>query len=186
MGELSDQDWIRAALVAWGRGGLRAVAVEPLAAELGVTKGSFYWHFANRADLIRRAVEQWEVLGTDDVIARLDDIDAPRERLRALFREAWDRLELLRAEAAIGASAATGDPGVRPVYERVQAKRLDYVTELYRELGASRARARRLAITAYGAFLGSVQLVLLGAPGLRTDGELRAQVRVFDELLILR
>ncbi|TPV93006.1 MAG: TetR/AcrR family transcriptional regulator [Myxococcales bacterium FL481] len=186
MADLSERDWARAALVAWGRGGLPAVAVEPLAAELGVTKGSFYWHFSNRAALVLRTVELWERLATDDVIARLETIDDPADRLRALFREAWDRIDFLRAEAAIGASAATGDPVVRPVYERVQSKRLDYVTRLYRELGAPRARARRLAIAAYGAFLGSVQIVLLGAAGLRTDGELRAQVRVFDELLIPR
>lgn len=184
MAELTPEDWARAALIAWGTGGLRALAVEPLAAKLGVTKGSFYWHFSSRNDLLRAAVELWETQGTDALISRLDHIAEPRDRLRTLFREAWDRLELLRAEAAIGAAALTGDPAVNIVYQRVQTKRLDYVTKLYQELGHAPSRARRHAIATYGAFLGSVQIILLGATGLRSDRELKAQVRVFEDLLI--
>ncbi len=49
---LTAADWTEAALVALARGGLAAVGVEPLAKELGATKGSFYWHFADRNELI--------------------------------------------------------------------------------------------------------------------------------------
>ena len=45
---LTAEDWARAALEAIAEDGVTAVAVEPLARSLGVTKGSFYWHFANR------------------------------------------------------------------------------------------------------------------------------------------
>ena len=60
---LTREDWANAALRAIAREGLRAVAVEPMAKRLGVTKGSFYWHFKTRADLIQAAVELWEELG---------------------------------------------------------------------------------------------------------------------------
>ena len=43
----------RAAFRALARGGVEAIAVEPIAAELGTTKGSFYWHFKNRDSLVR-------------------------------------------------------------------------------------------------------------------------------------
>lgn len=49
---LSKADWTEAALAALARDGLASVAVEPLALQLGTTKGSFYWHFTDRADLI--------------------------------------------------------------------------------------------------------------------------------------
>ena len=45
---LSANDWAEAALSAIAARGIEGVAIEPLARELGVTKGSFYWHFANR------------------------------------------------------------------------------------------------------------------------------------------
>ena len=56
---LGRDDWIRAALDAIAAGGLAAVAVEPLARSLGVTKGSFYAHFSNRDELIEAALEAW-------------------------------------------------------------------------------------------------------------------------------
>ena len=50
--QLSREAWIEAALARWPSGGLDAIAVEPLATRLGTTKGSFYWHFKDRADLV--------------------------------------------------------------------------------------------------------------------------------------
>ena len=84
----------------------------------------------------------------------------------------------------MGATALTGDPDVRPVYERVQRRRLDYLTHLYDDLGFRGVEARRRAITTYGAFLGSVQIVLLGDKSLRTKAQLERQVALFEELLI--
>jgi AcrR family transcriptional regulator len=57
---LSPADWERAALEAIAAKGLGAVAVEPLARTLGVTKGSFYAHFSTRDDLIDAALASWE------------------------------------------------------------------------------------------------------------------------------
>src|SRR3954453_8612881 len=70
---LTSDDWTRAALEALARGGLAAVAVEPLAKELGATKGSFYWHFADRSALLEAALDLWERRDTDRVIAAVDD-----------------------------------------------------------------------------------------------------------------
>ena len=56
---LSAQDWAQAALDVMVARGLDGVAVEPLARELGVTKGSFYWHFANRDALLDAALQLW-------------------------------------------------------------------------------------------------------------------------------
>ena len=173
-----------AGALAWGRGGLRAVAIEPLAQELGVTKGSFYWHFKSRAELIRAILTLWEEQGTEQVILRLDKTSCPRERLSALFREALDRPELLKTEAAIGASALTGHPEVAKVYMRVQQRRIDYVAQIHQELGFTKPQAQRRAALAYGAFLGCVQLVLLGHGSLKTAAGLRQQVRLFEEMLL--
>ena len=70
---LTAADWTEAALDALARGGLPAVAVEPLAKELGATKGSFYWHFADRQALMAATLELWERRDTDRVIAAVDE-----------------------------------------------------------------------------------------------------------------
>lgn len=58
--ELSRADWLRAARLALLRGGPEAVRVEPLARALHVTKGSFYWHFTGRAQLLEMLLREWE------------------------------------------------------------------------------------------------------------------------------
>ncbi|MEU8610821.1 helix-turn-helix domain-containing protein [Actinoplanes sp. NPDC048791] len=77
---LTADDWTSAALEAMAGGGLAAVAVEPLAARLGATKGSFYWHFANRDALIEAAVLRWERDHTEAVIGSLPTAEADRHR----------------------------------------------------------------------------------------------------------
>lgn len=74
---LTRADWIEAALEALATQGLPAVAVEPLARRLGTTKGSFYWHFSDRSDLIGATLQHWEQRDTDDLISRIEEIEDP-------------------------------------------------------------------------------------------------------------
>jgi AcrR family transcriptional regulator len=122
---LSKDDWVRAALFAIADGGAAAVAVEPLAARLGATKGSFYWHFRNREQLIAEALAFWEQSGTDDVIAALAPVADPVERLRRLLEIAIGYEDDDAAgQADVGLLAAAHDPVVGPVLRRVADKRL--------------------------------------------------------------
>jgi AcrR family transcriptional regulator len=155
---LSRQVWVQAALEAIAEGGLAAVAVVPLARQLGATKGSFYWHFANREALVEAALSEWEQSHTTAVIAEIEgSSDEPLQQLRLLFRRvtalaARDRIEL--------ALLATADhPTVQPVLDRVTRRRIEFVAQLFQRLGFSRAQARRRALLAYSAYLGHAQLV---------------------------
>src|SRR5262245_36782878 len=97
---LSRDAWVRAALEAIAEGGLAAVAVVPLAERLGVTKGSFYWHFRSRETLVEAALADWEESHTAAVIAEIEAASTdPREQLRLLIKRvstlaAGDRVEL--------------------------------------------------------------------------------------------
>src|SRR5918997_3979362 len=83
---LGKEDWIREALFAIAEGGSAAVAGEPLAKRLGATKGSFYWHFADRGALVAEALDYWEREHTDAAIAAVEEIADPRERLATLLQ----------------------------------------------------------------------------------------------------
>ena len=156
---LSKDDWVRAALFAIADGGAAAVAVEPLAAGLGATKGSFYWHFRNREQLIAEALEFWERDGTDAVIAQLAPVSDPVERLRRLVEIAIGYEEDDAAgQADVGLLAAANDPVVGPVLRRVADKRLDFLERIFREIGFARGESRQRARIAYSAFLGWFEL----------------------------
>jgi AcrR family transcriptional regulator len=155
---LTPDDWITAALDAIADGGLAAVGVEPLAARLGATKGSFYWHFENRDALLEAAIRRWEKETTTDVVADITAAahDAPASQFRRLAVSVIERAEQDRVGPALLASAA--HPVVAPALERVTAARLNLIATVLRRLGFPPAEARRRALLAYSAYLGHGQL----------------------------
>jgi AcrR family transcriptional regulator len=159
---LGPSDWAEAALDALARGGLPAVAVEPLAKELGTTKGSFYWHFTDRGALLAAALELWERRDTERVIAGLDAAQDARSRLRGLLRLAFTSVGDGSAGSAgaveLALQANVSQPVVRETLARVTQRRLEQLTKLYVELGLSPARARDRALLAYTAYLGHAQV----------------------------
>jgi AcrR family transcriptional regulator len=149
---LSAERWVEAAVAMLVERGVGAIAVEPLAARLGATKGSFYHHFSNREALIRAMLEEWERTETDVVIQRLEAISDPGERIRAVMAAAYADVDGGIRDAALLASA--GEPLVKPVVERVTRRRINYLTARYHELGLARASARRRARLLYSSYLG--------------------------------
>jgi AcrR family transcriptional regulator len=159
---LGPSDWTEAALSALAAGGLPAVAVEPLAKTLGTTKGSFYWHFADRNALLAAALERWERRDTERVIAGLDETHNARSRLRSLlhltFASVGDGSAGNGGTVELALQASASNPMVAATLKRVTRRRLDVVTKLYVELGLPPARARQRALLAYTAYLGHAQI----------------------------
>jgi AcrR family transcriptional regulator len=159
---LGRADWVEAALDALARGGLAAVAVEPLAKELQATKGSFYWHFADRNALLEATLERWERRDTELVIAALDETDDVPTRLRKLLRLAFRSVLSTSAEGSgsveLALQANASHPLVAATLDRVTTRRLGQLTQLYTALGLSRSRARDRGLLAYTAYLGHLQL----------------------------
>jgi AcrR family transcriptional regulator len=171
---LTAADWTEAALNALARGGLAAVAVEPLAKELGATKGSFYWHFADRNELLVATLALWERRDTDRVIGAIGESGDATARLRRLLRLAFTSVPDDGTAGAVGTvelalQASAAHPLVAPALRRVTERRLGFLTRLYTELGLSPARARDRGLLAYTAFLGHAQLAH-ATPGLLPGG----------------
>lgn len=163
-GRLSAVDWENAALEAIAEQGIGAAAVEPLARRLGVTKGSFYWHFTTREALLKAALERWERVDEEEFLG-VEPIKDPRERLRALFRRTSREMQSHVVYSAL--LRALDHPVVQPVMSRVSQKRIDFLTVAYRQLGLERSAASYRARLAYAAYAGFLQLSLqLGLPRL--------------------
>ncbi|QJW35890.1 TetR/AcrR family transcriptional regulator [Cellulosimicrobium protaetiae] len=64
--------WVDAGLDALATGGPDGIRVEALAARLGVTKGGFYGHFADRPAFLAAMLDEWERRCTDAVLAEAD------------------------------------------------------------------------------------------------------------------
>jgi len=153
---LTAADWAEAALQLIAEKGLRALTVSALAARLGVTKGSFYWHFHGRSDLLAAALARWEGGATVETMRGLDAVIDPRRRLE-LILDAASRPPRSRSLYAALAEAAE-DPIVRRVLNRVAAARVAYLEECYSNLGCPADLARTYAVFAYAAYRGLLQL----------------------------
>lgn len=182
---LSRSSWVEAALEALAEVGLGGVAVEPLARRLGASKGSFYWHFTDRADLIAATLAEWEQRDTADVIAALSALAGPEDRLLALARYALSEAEA-GTDAQAGVLAAAADPRVRPTLDRVTRTRLEWIESIYRELGCDAEHARRRARLCYALYVGIGDLRRIGAhaPGNAGVLDLTADVDLLVKTLL--
>ena len=181
-GRLSADDWAREALEQIAETGVASVAVEPLARRLGVTKGSFYWHYPSRDALLQAALERWETMEQELVFGSLEKVTDPRERLRALFQLVAHEVKshIIYSELL----KALDHAAVSPVIGRVSARRLDYLTASFRQAGLSRTAAQHRARLAYAAYVGFLQLSLqLHQPRLQLD-EFEAYVEHVMQTLI--
>ena len=153
---LTARDWANEALDAIAHGGIGAVAVEPLARQLGVTKGSFYWHYSNREALLVAALELWAE-EIEALAATARKVPEPRQRVLDTFRLASGKH---RAHSAYAALVAHPDhPLVRPALEKVAKSRMDDMTRAYCDLGLDPDTARQRAQLSFSAYLGFMTLL---------------------------
>ena len=153
---LSAGDWEQQALVLIAEKGIRAVAVESLAARMGVTKGSFYWHFHNRESLLEQSLIRWEKHDAANLQTSLSAIEDPRERLRSFFRRTGR--EKLTHNVYSSLCMASDHPQVEPLLERVAQRRMKHIEKAFEEIGFDPQEASHRARLTYSAYLGFLQL----------------------------
>ena len=155
--DLTRRDWILAALAAFAEGGVEAVRIEPLAKNLGVSKGSFYWHFKDRAALLDGLIELWNLDFTRAMIDRVAPLESAAERLRALARDVLAStmygVDSAMAEAALQAWARM-DPQVAARVRLIEEERVSYLASELALAGLPKRRAGAMARTIYLALLG--------------------------------
>jgi AcrR family transcriptional regulator len=137
---LTCQDWLAHALETLRRDGVAGLRVEPLARALGVTTGSFYWHFKDHGDLLRKLLDYWVTEHTDAAGLEMGRQSGdPRQRLLVLLRRIV-RKDLNRYDSAMREWGRV-DPRVARTVRRVDEERLAYVRQLFVEMGFDEAEA---------------------------------------------
>lgn len=153
-GRLSRSDWLAFGLKMLGAKGPGAIRLDAMCSAMGVTKGSFYWHFASRSEFLDSLLVQWEERETHKIIERVEARGgSPRDRIEALYWEAQSGHVDFTTELAIR-HWARQSAAVADAVKRVDAERIDYMERLLREAGLE-AGALDVAVTLlYGVILG--------------------------------
>jgi AcrR family transcriptional regulator len=145
--------WIEAALQALAAGGPDAIRVEALAAGLGVSKGGFYWHFADRKALLVEMLDFWEKAMVAGVIERVDnELPDPRGRLRHLFSLAPT------ADFAVELALrdwSRRDRDITRMLRRVDNRRTTWLRALFAELCDDPDEVDSRSMLAYSLLIGS-------------------------------
>lgn len=147
--QLSAKDWLERGLKALAESGFTALKADPLAKAMGVSRGSFYWHFADIGAFHAAILNHWREVAAEQIIA---DVEAASgNTLPLLLRRAFgSRLALEKAVR----TWATVDPLARAAVQAIDRRRLNYVENLLRASGLSPDVARARAQIVYWAFLG--------------------------------
>lgn len=149
-GRLDEEAWVQAAMEVLVSRGVDEVRIEPLAKQLGVTKGSFYYHFKDRAALLDALLQSWRRRATLGVIEWLERNEAiAMDRLKRL-------IHLPCSKKTSGASIelamrlwARADPTAAAVLSEVDALRLSYIASLLRASGVDEETAMTRAALIY-------------------------------------
>ncbi len=178
---LTPENWIEAATTVLVDQGIDHVRVDTLAGQLGVTRGSFYWHFRDREDLLRRVLQAWAERATAQLTRRLENArDDPREQLRDVISLPFRgraAAKAARIELAIRAWARRDDMA-RQAVDEADASRINYHAEIFQALGFARAEAQMRAFVLYSY---EVAESLMNRQGTAADQQAR---RAFVERLM--
>jgi len=172
--QLSAKDWLDQGLRTLASSGFTALKAEPLAKAMGVSRGSFYWHFADIGAFHAAILKHWRDVAAEQIIANLEAVSGNADPLQLLLRRAFGtRLTLEKAVR----TWASVDPLARSAVQAIDRRRLNYVERLFRANGLSPGMARARAQILYWAFLG---FALSEQPLPRAR-----QAAVLDELLAI-
>ena len=137
---ISREEWLEKALEVVSREGGAKLRINNLVKDVGVTKGSFYWHFKDRGDFVRKLIDFWHERYTLTVSDYLNEYEGTaEEKLRKLMQMVFVE-QLTRHDLAIR-SWAIAEPELQKLVKRTDDHRLNYLRMLFRGIGFEKDEA---------------------------------------------
>jgi AcrR family transcriptional regulator len=149
--QLSARDWLNQGLKVLAQDGFTALKAEPLAKAMGVSRGSFYWHFADVEAFHAEILKFWREIAAERIIEDVEAAAGNDDTLQFLLHRVFGERRAL--ENAVRRWAAV-DPAAKAAVRAIDKRRLTYVERLLLNSGISRDVARARARILYWAFLG--------------------------------
>jgi AcrR family transcriptional regulator len=131
---LSREEWLRQALEVLACNGQAKLRVRELAGAIGVSTGSFYWHFKNRADFVEKLSDYWAEITTRNIAERIRSGPGSAKRRLLRLMEAIEENDWGRYEIPIRAWGAQ-EPVVARSVKAVDRLRVSVLQQLFEEMG---------------------------------------------------
>jgi len=179
---LSKVDWLEAALQVTAEEGIRAVSVEPLAKRLGVTKGSFYWHFKNRNELLTQLVAHWENIENDYEQKLRHESDGTQDFLRNVLSILIN--DETNKRVFIALSRVNDNPTIQRSFQTAVERRLKLFRSAYASYGLTNTNLEKKAYATYFAYLGLIQSMLDGSLAALSNKQLNRLIRHIIDIAV--
>jgi AcrR family transcriptional regulator len=174
---LQPSDWIRIGFAQLAREGIESVRIEVLARELGVSKGSFYWHFRDRDELLMQMLEQWEKV-EGELLSSEESAESDRPNAAARWANFVERSaepERIREEIAVRAWARR-DERVALRVGAIERRKTQVIASVLAEIGFTKEAAESWSEMVLLVYLGWLDRTA-------RDGEFRLASRGLGEFL---
>jgi AcrR family transcriptional regulator len=149
--QLSAKDWLDQGLKALAANGFAALKAEPLAKAMGVSRGSFYWHFADIGAFHAAILKYWREVAVEQIIADVEAAAGHDNPLPHLLQRVFSARS--GVERAVRSWAAF-DPAARAAVHAIDRRRMDYVESRLHAAGFPAEAAQARTQILYWAFLG--------------------------------
>jgi AcrR family transcriptional regulator len=132
--QFSKEMWLQKALKQLSKKGNLGLTIEELSKAIGVTKGSFYWHFKSRYDFTLQLFDYWGAISTANVMEHVNQEEGDAsERLLRLTTFLVEK-DICRYELAVR-SWVQIHPVLIPLLKQIDLGRYEFVAALFKEMG---------------------------------------------------
>ncbi len=149
--KLSKENWLKYGLEALSNGGYETLKADSMASKLGVSRGSFYWHFKDTSAFHEELLEFWKQQSTSLVIEELDQTVLARDRLEELIKRGLSLNTKLEREFRFWANQ---NDNVATFIRKLDSQRESYLVKLFKLSNFQQDMAESRARFLYWAYLG--------------------------------
>jgi AcrR family transcriptional regulator len=161
--------WLDAAELAIAEGGFSNVRVLPLSQKLGVTRGSFYWHFENHADFVAQIIDRWKARELEEIKEWNGDVSNPMETLENIVNFVLKRATAQPRRAKIEFALRDYSGGSKVAAKAVAAidlARLGIGYTLLKEIIGSEEETESYALLFYAQIVGAQLMTTYVSPSM--------------------
>ncbi len=169
---LNRSDWLALSIEVLSQEGGAKLNIDHVCHELGVTKGSFYAHFKNRADFIEKLVTYWAETYTQSVIDAMNELENSTAEIRLLALMRFLHRNRSGLHDFVIRAWAAQEPLVAKAVRKVDGQRFRYIRQIFHEMGF-RGTELDLRTRIFVVFHSAVESIRLPSSQSKVDEEIR-------------
>lgn len=150
--------WIKLGYKLFSEQGISGIVVEAMAKKLNVNKSSFYWHFKTKEEFVNAIINFWITTETEQIIAQTEAVKSASGKFER-FLEITFKSEPYLEFIFFLKRYAKKNKKIQKIIDDIDFKRLSYASNLFQEVGYSKAEATVRASIFYKYLIGYHEMI---------------------------